>query len=81
MINLELTEEEAFNLRTLLGMHSTKSAYDTFPVFEKLSDAMDDDLPLVQQIQVGLEEYKRSQVLRKSTTIDENGLITIGERA
>lgn len=80
MINLELTEDEAFNLRALLGMHSTKSAYNTFPVFEKLSDAMDADLSLTEQIQMGLEEFKRSQKIRKSMTITSNGLIEIGER-
>lgn len=80
MISIELTEDEAFNLRTLLGMHSTKSAYDTFPVFEKLSDAMDADLTLMDQIQVGLEEFKRSQKIRDKTVL-EDGLIIIKERA
>jgi len=81
MISLELTEEEAFNLRTLLGMHSTNSAYDTYPVFEKLSDAMDADLPIDQQVQIGMEEFNRSQKIRRATTITTNGLIEIGERA
>lgn len=36
MINLELTEEEAENLYTLLGLHSLDSSVDTYPIFEKL---------------------------------------------
>lgn len=40
MINLELTEEEAENLYTLLGLHSLGSSVDTYPVFAKLSDVL-----------------------------------------
>lgn len=81
MITLELTEEEAYNLRVYLGVHHTASAYDTYPVYEKLADAMDEGLPLEEQARNVVRQYNQSLAIREGMKIDEQGLIFIRDRA
>lgn len=78
MITLELTEQEARNLRVYLGVHNTESVYDTYPVYEKLTDQMDGDLPIEQQVQTAMENYVYSvDKVRPNMSIDSQGLIVI----
>jgi hypothetical protein len=73
VINLELTEEEAYDLAMYLGLHSTKSEHDTFPVFQKLMDILDpekDDFRFSANTFVGLTH---------KTELTDTGLFMIGD--
>lgn len=80
MITIEMTEEEAESLAVYLSMHSTDSAYDTFGVYEKLLDALDGGDVSLEGLSRIMERWNHSQSVRKVTTVDEAGLIVIGER-